>query len=89
MSLLQPEEYQKIHERMQQRGFRQGFACLFYGSPGTGKTETVYQLARQTGRSIFVVEVPQIKSKWVGESEQNIKALFDRYRQQVKRRYPT
>ena len=65
---------------MQQRGFRQGFACLFYGGPGTGKTETVYQLARQTGRSIMVVDVPQIKSKWVGESEKNIKALFDQYR---------
>lgn len=72
--------YQKIQERMKEKGFRNGFACLFYGSPGTGKTETVYQLARKTGRSIMVVDVPRIKSKWVGESEKNIKALFDRYR---------
>ena len=84
-TFLQSENYQQIHERMQQKGFRQGFACLFYGSPGTGKTETVYQLARQTGRQIMVVDVPQIKSKWVGESEKNIKDLFDRYREQVKR----
>ena len=70
---------------MKEKGFRNGFACLFYGGPGTGKTETVYQLARQTGRSIMVVDVPRIKSKWVGESEKNIKALFDRYREQVKR----
>ena len=82
---LRPEEFQKIRERMQQRGFHQGFTCLFYGGPGTGKTETVYQLARQTGRSIMVVDVPQIKSKWVGDSEKNIKALFDRYRELVKR----
>ena len=82
---LQPENFQKIQERMKEKGFRNGFACLFYGSPGTGKTETVYQLARQTGRSIMVVDVPRIKSKWVGESEKNIKALFDRYREQVKR----
>jgi hypothetical protein len=33
----------------------------------------------------MVVDVPRIKSKWVGESEKNIKALFDRYREQVKR----
>ena len=70
---------------MEQTGFRTGFACLFYGGPGTGKTETVYQLARQTGRDIMVVDVPQIKSKWVGDSEKNIKALFDRYRELVKR----
>ena len=68
------------------RGFRGGFACLFYGGPGTGKTETVYQLARRTGREIMVVDVPQIKSKWVGDSEKNIKALFDRYRELVKRK---
>ena len=70
---------------MREKGFRNGFACLFYGSPGTGKTETVYQLALQTGRSIMIVDVPQIKSKWVGDSEKNIKALFDRYREVVKR----
>ena len=84
-SFLQPENLQKIQERMKEKGFRNGFACLFYGGPGTGKTETVYQLARQTGCSIMVVDVPRIKSKWVGESEKNIKALFDRYREQVKR----
>ena len=84
-SFLQQVNYTKIQERMKEKGFRYGFACLFYGGPGTGKTETVYQLARQTGRNIMTVDVPQIKSKWVGESEKNIKALFDRYREQVKR----
>ena len=34
----------------------------------------------------MVVDVPQIKSKWVGDSEKNIKALFDRYRELVKRK---
>ena len=80
-----PEQYAKIRERMQERGFRQGFTCLFHGGPGTGKTETVYQLARATGRSIMTVDVPSIKSKWVGDSEKNIKALFDRYRSLVQR----
>lgn len=84
-SFFVPENYQKIRSRMEQTGFRTGFACIFYGGPGTGKTETVYQLARQTGRDIMVVDVPQIKSKWVGDSEKNIKALFDRYRELVKK----
>ena len=82
---LQPDKYNQIRQRMKEQGFRSGFACLFYGSPGTGKTETVNQLARKTGRNIMLVDVPRIKSKWVGESEKNIKALFDRYREQVKR----
>ena len=84
-SFFLPENYQKIRERMEKTGFRTGFACLFYGAPGTGKTETVYQLARETGRDIMVVDVPKIKSKWVGDSEKNIKALFDRYRELVKK----
>ena len=87
-SFFAPENYKKIRERMEQTGFRTGFACLFYGAPGTGKTETVYQLARETGRDILVVDVPQIKSKWVGDSEKNIKALFDRYRELVKKSSP-
>ncbi|MBR5119270.1 MAG: ATP-binding protein [Muribaculaceae bacterium] len=84
-SLLSPKKYCEIVERMKKSGFRQGFACLFYGAAGTGKTETVYQLARHTGRDIMMVDVPQIKSKWVGDSEKNIKAVFDRYREAVKR----
>ena len=79
-SFLMPERYAEIRARMKDSGFRSGFACLFYGAPGTGKTETVNQLARITGRAIMAVNVPDIKSKWVGESEKNIKEVFDRYR---------
>jgi SpoVK/Ycf46/Vps4 family AAA+-type ATPase len=42
------------------------------------------QLARQTGRDIMQVNISQIKSCWVGESEKNIKQLFDTYRAKVK-----
>ena len=82
--LLEEEQYNQIRSRMKESGFRCGFACLFYGEPGTGKTETVLQLARQTGRDILQVNVSQIKSMWVGESEKNIKQLFDNYRAKVK-----
>ena len=82
--LLQPEQFKHVTDRLSENGMRKGFACLFYGSPGTGKTETVNQLARRTGRDVLMVDVTQIKSCWVGESEQNIKALFDRYRKCVK-----
>ena len=84
-SFLDDKQFVEIQRRLADNGLRTGFACLFYGAPGTGKTETVYQLARTTGRSIMLVDVPQIKSKWVGDSEKNIKALFDRYRDAVRR----
>lgn len=83
-SLLQPERFCGVRSELQRQGFRSGFACLFYGSPGTGKTETVLQLARSTGRDIMQVNVSEIKSMWVGESEKNIKAIFTRYRELVK-----
>lgn len=82
--LLQPEQFKIVTDRLSENGMRKGFACLFYGSPGTGKTETVNQLARMTGRDVLMVDVSQIKSCWVGESEKNIKAMFDRYRKYVK-----
>ena len=83
--LLNESHYKEIHSRMKESGFRCGFTSLFYGAPGTGKTETVLQLARQTGRDIMQVNVSQIKSCWVGESEKNIKSLFDTYREMVKK----
>ena len=83
--LLDNAYYQEVHTRMKDSGFRCGFTCLFYGAPGTGKTETVLQLARKTGRDIMQVNISQIKSCWVGESEKNIKGLFDNYRELVKK----
>ena len=83
-SMLAPEQFNNICKRLDKKGMRKGFACLFYGAPGTGKTETVLQLARQTERDIMQVNISEINSKWVGESEKNIKALFDRYRRLVK-----
>lgn len=79
-AILSPKRFKGVQERLRKAGMRPGFCCLFYGSPGTGKTETVYQLARKTGRNIMQVDVDKIKSCWVGESEKNVKALFDRYR---------
>ena len=81
--LLEEEHYKAVCERLKEKGYRSGFTCLFYGAPGTGKTETVLQLARQTGRDIFQVNIPEIKSAWVGESEKNIKQVFDQYREKV------
>ena len=84
-SLLSQEKLPDIQQRLEEQGMRKGFACLFYGAPGTGKTETVLQIARRTGRDIMQVDIASMRDKYVGESEKNIKAVFERYREACKR----
>ena len=79
-SLLSVDNLPSIQQRLAEQGMRKGFACLFYGAPGTGKTETVLQIARQTGRDLMQVDIAGLRDKWVGESEKNIKEVFARYR---------
>ncbi len=81
--LLMPEKFAQIQERLKQKGYRPGVCALFYGAPGVGKTETVMQIAKATGRDIFMVDMA-IKSKWIGESEKNLKQLFKTYRTLVR-----
>ena len=84
--LLEEEHYQDIKTRLKEKGFRCGFTCLFYGAPGTGKTETVLQLARRTGRDIYAVDMSELKSKWVGDSEKIVKGVFTTYRRMCRTR---
>jgi hypothetical protein len=86
--LLSMENFQGIQKRLGESGMRTGFACIFSGPPGTGKTETAYQIARETGRDIMLVNISETKSMWFGESEKRIKAVFDRYRGIVKNDSP-
>jgi hypothetical protein len=83
-SLLREENFRNIQKRLLEKNMRSGFACIFSGPPGTGKTESVYQIARETGRDIMLVDISETKSMWFGESEKRIKAVFDRYRGVVK-----
>ena len=53
---------------------------LFYGEPGTGKTESVMQMAKATGRAIMHVDISATKTCWFGESEKLIKKVFTDYR---------
>lgn len=83
-SLLSQENLPSIQQRLEEQGMRKGFACLFYGGPGTGKTETVLQIARKTGRNIMQIDIAGLRDKWVGESEKNIKAVFAHYKELCK-----
>lgn len=83
--LLQDEQYRQVVVRLKEKNMPTGLNVLLYGTPGTGKTELVQQLARETGRDIFTVDMSQIRDKWVGQSEQNLAQIFNTYRSYVAR----
>ena len=78
---LEEDNYKNLMIRLKDNGMMQGFTVLLYGYPGTGKTSSVKQVAKATGRSIFMVEIQKIQSKWVGESEKNLAKVFEEYKQ--------
>jgi cell division protease FtsH len=54
---------------------------IFWGPPGTGKTYFAKAIAAGIGAAITIVSGPELKSKWVGESEENLRQIFHRARQ--------
>src|SRR5262249_16168383 len=49
---------------------------IFWGPPGTGKTLFAKALASEIGAAVSIVSGPEMKSKWVGESEENLRQIF-------------
>jgi cell division protease FtsH len=49
---------------------------IFHGPPGTGKTLFAKGIAEALNAAIYIVSGPELKSKWVGEGEANIRRLF-------------
>ena len=80
-ALLEPAHFAGVQQRLEETGMRKGFAGLFAGAAGCGKTAGAYELARRTGRAVFAVDMSQLKSKWVGDSEKIVKGVFTTYRE--------
>ncbi|MFO8022046.1 MAG: ATP-binding protein [Perlabentimonas sp.] len=87
--LLQEERFIKTQKRLAEKNLPKGITALLHGAPGTGKTEIVKQLARETGRELMKVEISQSKSMWFGESEKIIKRIFTDYKSFAKEREHT
>jgi hypothetical protein len=56
---------------------QRGLRLLFAGPPGTGKTLAAEVVAAALGRDLLVVDLSQLVSKWLGETEKNLAAVFD------------
>ena len=56
---------------------RPGYRALFYGAPGTGKKLTAMLLGKATGRDTYRIDLAAVISKYIGETEKNLDALFD------------
>ena len=77
---LKEDKLKQIQKRLKDDGLPVGIAVLLYGAPGTGKTESVMQIAKETGRDIVHVDISEAKSAWFGESEKRIKKIFINYK---------
>ena len=78
--LLDEKRLVDIRQQLHFKGWGLAFTCLFYGAPGTGKTESVLQLARETGRDIMQVDISSVRTKWYGETEKLVKKVFTDYK---------
>jgi len=67
-----------LDEWQMRRKLRPGCRALFHGPPGTGKTLTASLLGKSTGREVYRVDLSMVVSKYIGETEKNLAALFDK-----------
>ena len=58
---------------------------IFYGPPGTGKTMTALSLAKTMKKRVISFDCSKILSKYIGESEKNVRNIFDTYKDLSKR----
>lgn len=78
------QQDKKVLERLHSWGIKSSknieAKIIFYGPPGTGKTMSALAMAKSMKKSVLSFDCSKILSKWVGESEQNVRKIFDTYK---------
>lgn len=77
--LVQPEQFKIYQEAVTKEQTKKGVAMIFSGPPGTGKTSLAHFLAKNSNRDIIPLDISQLLSKWVGDTEKNMTKLFEYY----------
>lgn len=67
-------EVWKLNKKL---AYGRGISILFYGAPGTGKTMGAQVMAKEIGMELFRVDLSQLVSKYIGETEKNLRKVFD------------
>ncbi|MBA3462717.1 MAG: AAA family ATPase [Deltaproteobacteria bacterium] len=71
------------HQVLERWGYRgkmargTGVAALFSGPPGTGKTMVAGLIARELELELYQVDLSQVVSKWIGETEKQLARVFE------------
>ncbi|ECL7849919.1 ATP-binding protein [Campylobacter jejuni] len=78
------QQDKKVLERLHSWGIKSNknieAKIIFYGPTGTGKTMSALAMAKSMKKSVLSFDCSKILSKWVGESEQNVRKIFDTYK---------
>jgi len=73
----------EVHRKLKEWGIKEKKSIdariIFYGAPGTGKTMTAYSLAKSLRKAVLSFDCSKILSQYVGESEKNVRSVFDTY----------
>ena len=75
---IYPQKYPELYQKLKKRT---GGGILLYGLPGTGKTLIAEAIAHETGATFFSIKCSDLGSKWFGETEQNIRDVFQSARE--------
>lgn len=84
-TLLLEENFQNAQKHLTAKALTKGITVLLHGAPGTGKTESVLQMAKATHREIVKVDISESRDMWFGQSEKIIKKVFKDYKSYAKK----
>ena len=65
-----------LNEWDMKKSLKAGYKALFYGPPGTGKSLTATLLGKKIDKSVYRIDLSQIVSKYIGETEKNLEKVF-------------